>query len=190
MRSKGFVRSGLLAVLFVALAMPVSAADTPGKLQNMFKSVNSHGIDATYSTAGFIDLNNPFFQSLGSNGRSCSTCHVPSEGWAITPKGVQARFKKTKGLDPLFRLKDGANSPVASVSTVEEREKAYSMLLSRAAIRVGIGIPANAEFKLVDVDDPYGFATDAELSLFRRPLPSTNLKFLSNVMWDGRETPV
>src|SRR5262249_24991802 len=27
-----------------------------------------------------------------------------------------------------------------------------------------------------------------ELSLFRRPLPTTNLKFLSTVMWDGRET--
>src|SRR5205814_1866155 len=32
------------------------------------------------------------------------------------------------------------------------------------------------------------YASAAELSLFRRPLPSTNLKFLSTVMWDGRET--
>jgi cytochrome c peroxidase len=190
MRSKGFVQSGLMAVLFAALTTSVFATDAPGKLRNMFRSVNSHGIDATYSTAGFIDLNNPFFQSLGSNGRSCSTCHAPSEGWTITPKGAQARFEKTKGLDPLFRLKDGANSPVAPVSTIEERRKAYNMLLTRAAIRVGIGIPANAEFTLVEVDDPYGYASAAELSLFRRPLPSTNLKFLSNVMWDGRETPV
>src|SRR5204862_100889 len=36
--------------------------------------------------------------------------------------------------------------------------------------------------------DPYGYASAAELSLFRRPLPTTNLKFLSTVMWDGRET--
>jgi len=40
----------------------------------------------------------------------------------------------------------------------------------------------------VDVDDPYGYASDSELSLFRRPLPSTNLAFLATVMWDGRET--
>jgi hypothetical protein len=37
-------------------------------------------------------------------------------------------------------------------------------------------------------DDPYGFASAQELSLFRRPLPTTNLQFLSAVMWDGRET--
>ena len=62
------------------------------------------------------------------------------------------------------------------------------MLLNRGVIRVGIGIPANAEFDLVAVDDPYHYASATELSLFRRPLPSTNLSFLSTVMWDGRET--
>src|SRR5439155_20624525 len=50
------------------------------------------------------------------------------------------------------------------------------------------GIPENAEFELAAVDDPYGFASDKELSLFRRPLPTANLGFLSGVMWDGRET--
>jgi hypothetical protein len=44
------------------------------------------------------------------------------------------------------------------------------------------------EFELVAVDDPYGHASAQDLSLFRRPLPATNLKFLSTVMWDGRET--
>lgn len=62
------------------------------------------------------------------------------------------------------------------------------MLLNKGLIRVGIGIPADGEFELVAVDDPYGYASAKELSLFRRPLPSTNLKFLSTVMWDGRET--
>jgi cytochrome c peroxidase len=60
------------------------------------------------------------------------------------------------------------------------------MLLSRGLIRVGIGVPANAEFELSAIDDPYRYATARELSLFRRPLPTTNLKFLPAVMWDGR----
>jgi hypothetical protein len=68
------------------------------------------------------------------------------------------------------------------------RLAAYSMLLQKGLIRVGIGIPAGADFTLEAVDDPYGYASAAELSLFRRPLPSTNLGFLSTVMWDGRET--
>jgi len=85
-------------------------------------------------------------------------------------------------------VNDGSNSPNADVSTVEARRSAYSMLLSKGLIRVGIAIPETAEFELIEVDDPYHFASAAELSLFRRPLPSTNLKFLSAVMWDGRET--
>jgi hypothetical protein len=61
------------------------------------------------------------------------------------------------------------------------------MLLSKGVIRVGLPVPADAEFELTDVDDPYGYASAAELSLFRRPLPTTNLPFLTATMWDGRE---
>jgi len=142
----------------------------------------------TYSTAGAIDTRNLFFQSLGTNGRSCASCHQPSDGWTITPAHVQARFDATDGLDPIFRTNDGSNSPFADVSSTEARRAAYSMLLSKGLIRVGIGVPANAEFALVAVDDPYGYASASELSLFRRPLPSTNLSDLATVMWDGRET--
>jgi cytochrome c peroxidase len=149
---------------------------------------NESGVAVTISTNGFIDRRNPFFRELGSNGRSCVSCHQPQEGWSITPAGVRERFDRTQGTDPVFRLNDGANSPLADVSTREAREKAYSMLLGKGLIRVGMQVPPTAEFELVKVDDPYGFASAAELSLFRRPLASTNLRFLSTVMWDGRET--
>jgi cytochrome c peroxidase len=149
---------------------------------------NPTGLAATFNMAGPIDLHSPFFQKLGTNGRSCDTCHRASDGWTVTPPHIQERFEATKGTDPIFRLNDGANSPNADVSTVAARRAAYSMLLTKGLIRVGIGIPDTAEFELVDVDDPYDYATAAELSLFRRPLPTTNLKFLSTVMWDGRET--
>jgi hypothetical protein len=142
----------------------------------------------TYSTAGSIDTTNPFFQSLGTNGRSCATCHVQDQGWSIRPSQVQQRFSNTNGSDPIFSLNDGANSPLADVSTLDAKQTAFSMLLDRGLIRVGLPIPPNAEFTLAAVDDPFGYASAAELSLFRRPLPSANLKFLSTVMWDGRET--
>ena len=160
----------------------------PAHLPNLTPMPNASGFAATFSKAGVVDRSGPFFQSLGSNGRSCSSCHLPGEGWTITPAGVQARFDRTGGTDPIFRSNDGSNSPLADVSTVEARRRAYSMLLSKAVIRVGIGIPQNAEFELTAVDDPYGFASARELSLFRRALPSANLGFLSAVMWDGRET--
>jgi hypothetical protein len=144
----------------------------------------------TFSTTGTIDTTNPFFQSLGGNGRACVHCHQAQDGWGLTPPNVQARFEATtpKGTDPVFRPVDGANSPVADVSTESARRAAYSMLLTKGLIRVQMPIPANAEFTLDKVDDPYGWASAAGLSLFRRPLPATNLKFLATVMWDGRET--
>ena len=135
---------------------------------------NASGVAATLNLAGPIDRNNPFFQSLGSNGRSCATCHLAQEGWTITPQGVRERFEASHGLEPIFRLNDGANSPLADVSTRAARKLAYSMLLDKGLIRVDIGIPDGARFELLKVDDPSNFASAKELSLFRRPLPTTN----------------
>ncbi|HWD40330.1 MAG TPA: hypothetical protein VG944_15890 [Fimbriimonas sp.] len=150
-------------------------------------SRNEFGLARTVSSAGFIDHSNPFFQSLGTNGRSCASCHVQDQGWAISADDVQRRFNQTNGRDPIFALVDGANSPNAKVSNLDDRRKAFSMLRTKGVIRVERPIPANAEFELVRVDDPYHYASAAGLSLFRRPLPSTNLGCISTVMWDGRE---
>ena len=151
-------------------------------------SNNASGTLRTLSASGDIDTDNPFFQSLGTNGRSCVTCHSPDAAWTVTPAGLSTRFEASAGQDPIFRVNDGSNSPLADVSTIEARRKAYSMLLGKAVIRVGLPMPAGAEFSLERADDPYGFASAAELSLFRRPLPATNLRFLTGVMWDDRET--
>lgn len=177
-----------VALFCTGLGTMASAEGLAPALPNMKLFANDSGFAATFSTAGVIDQTGPFFQSLGSNGRSCSSCHEAAAGWTITPRSVQQRFARSAGTDPIFRTVDGSNSPLADVSTVHARRRAYSMLLNKGLIRVGLGIPANAEFELAAVDDPYGFASAAELSLFRRPLPSANLSFLNTVMWDGRET--
>lgn len=171
-----------------ATALAATAADDDLSVDDPMLSPNSSGITQTLSLLGVIDTTGPFFQDLGTNGRSCASCHVQAEGWTITPRGLQRRFAQTGGTDPVFRVNDGSNSPRADTSTVHARRAAFSMLLEKGLIRVGIGIPTGAEFELAAVDDPYGYASAAELSLFRRPLPTTNLKFLSTVMWEGRET--
>jgi cytochrome c peroxidase len=169
--------------------------DQHNRMENSVPMHDATGVFTTVSAHGFIDLDNEFFQDLGSNGRRCVSCHVPSVGWTITPDQLEETFEDTdggvrddgSGLGAVFRSNDGANSPRADVSTMARRRQAYSMLLDHGLVRVGLPIPANAEFELVAVDDPYRFASAAELSLFRRPLPTTNLKFDSTVMWDGRE---
>jgi hypothetical protein len=176
-------------------AMVARSAEIPARLPNYIPVLDASGLFTTVSSHGYIDLENEFFQDLGSNGRRCVSCHVPSVGWTITPAQLSQVFYATSGgaradrfgLGAVFRTVDGANSPIADVSTLAARRAAYSMLLDRGLIRVGLPIPASAEFELAAVDDPYGFASAAQLSLFRRPLPTTNLKFDSTVMWDGRE---
>lgn len=172
--------SVLLVFLQSAIAGP--------RIADLKEYPNSSGAARSFSSNGALDTRNPFFQVLGSNGRACITCHAPDQGWSVTPAGIQKRFEATAGLDPIFRLNDGSVTPAADVSTVEARRQAFSMLLTKGLIRVGIGIPTNAEFELVGVDDPYHYASSNELSLFRRPLPSSNLRFLTTVMWDGRES--
>ncbi|MBY0238209.1 MAG: cytochrome C [Burkholderiaceae bacterium] len=147
---------------------------------------NADGTALTTTASGVIDTANPFFAPMG-NGRSCASCHAENSGWSITPGQLRLRFAASAGADPVFRAVDGANSPVAPVATLDQKRVAYSMLLTKGVIRVGQAIPANAEFTLLRADDPYGYASARELSLFRRPLPSTNLKFISTIMWDARE---
>lgn len=150
--------------------------------------INLAGWARTATPTGTIDESNPFFASLGTNGRSCGTCHKSAEGWTITPLGVTLRFLLTDGTDPIFRPHDGANAPGLDVSTAQARWNAYSLLRTRGVIRFGRGVPATGEFELAAADDPYGFATAAQLSMFRRPLPTANLRFLAAINWDGRNT--
>ena len=179
------VFAGLFSLAFSSL---VAAGNDDSRSDGGELHRNPSGAALTLSSTGRIDRKSLFFKSLGANGRSCESCHQAAEGWSITPRGLRERFEATRGTDPVFRPVDGANSPRADVSTRAAREKAYSMLLKHGVIRIGMPIPATAEFELVKVDDPYGYASASELSLFRRPLAATNIRFLSTVMWDGRET--
>ncbi len=173
-----------VTVLFLSTAALLAGNETT--LTSFFFD-NDMGMSETVTSALELDTTNPFFQSLGSNDRACVTCHQPAEGWTVTPSSLRRRFLASDGFDPVFRLNDGANCPNADVSSLGARRRAYDLLLRKGLIRVALPIPPNAEFSLLEVDDPYQ-CTGAELAMFRRPLPSTNLKFLSAVMWDGRET--
>ena len=105
--------------------------------------------------------------------------------------GARVRFAQTRGHDPLFASFDGANCPTNTSSD----PSAHSLLLNNGLIRIGITPPANLQFTIAVMHDPYGCAltfdpkTSAPIySVYRRPLPSTNLRYLSTIMFDGRET--
>jgi cytochrome c peroxidase len=179
---------GLVSVLAGVLAAATMSVTAGARDPNLQYHTNPTGISQTFSTLGVLDPNNAFFQNLGSNGRSCSSCHRADQGWSVVPELIRARFDATDGEDPIFRTNDGAVCPTADVSTIEARREAFKLLLTKGLIRVSLPIPTGAEFELVAIDDPHRCSSAADLALFRRPLPATNLAFLSAVMWDGRES--
>jgi hypothetical protein len=180
-----------ISVATVAVAAALTLAVEPASADrhdDLIASRDRFGQLRTFTTNGSFDLDNPFFSDLGTNGRVCFTCHRPDQGWTITPSDVQRRFVESRGLDPIFRNNDGSNCEGADIGTLRQRRTAFSLLLTRGLIRVGIDVPIG-EFIVDAVDDPYRCnALATTLSLYRRPLPATNLRFLSTVMWDGRES--
>jgi hypothetical protein len=179
----GVILAAAAGVAVIATAYASAAASDPGSgltFPNRSGAIGVVGMDE-------VNANNPFFRELGTNGRRCVTCHQPAQAWSITPAELRDRFDRTNGLEPIFRSNDGSNCRNADVSSTGKRRRAFSLLLEKGLIRVALDVPARAEFEIVEVDDPYRCgAPAAAASMYRRPLPSTNLRFLSAVMWDGR----
>jgi len=183
--------TSLSKVLYLTFTVFIGGFVASGQsLPNLFPFPNGSGLLETYNTANQpISLTGPFFQSLGTNGRTCASCHLPAQGWSISADEVKLRFLLTQGHDPIFRTVDGSNCDHnIDTSTLDGRRKAYSLLTNKGLIRIALAVPATAEFDVVSVVNPYGCSDTTTLSMYRRPLPSTNLRFLSALMSDGRES--
>ena len=180
-----------MGLLLIAVVVWFSAGIEAGsRAPNPTYAADSTGVLATYRTDGGVDLSNPYFKSMGTNGRSCVTCHSAKDAWTVAPPDIQRRFISSRGTDPIFRPVDGTVCPSADVSTLQAKRSAYRLLLNKGLFRISMPVPAGAEFTITDIQDPYACpeTTAGNPAEYRRPLPATNLAFDSAVMWDGRET--
>jgi cytochrome c peroxidase len=176
----------------------------PPVIGQFVPSLDPTGVVETYNLdAPTVTANHPFFESLGTNGRACATCHEPRSAWGVGTASIQQRFLLSGGTDPIFRPIDGATCPTDDVSTFAAKLKAYNLLLTKGLIRIFLPLPANRDFNITALNDPYGCTTlntnPPVVSVYRRPLPATSLDFLLNcpasnpdcpplsIMWDGRE---
>lgn len=181
----------LMGVVFLMLGGAASLA-AGFYLPNLFPFLDATGFSGTYSKTGSVDLSGPFFQSLGTNGRTCQTCHQPSDAFGLSAVDAQLRYFFSRGKDPLFAQVDGSTCPTGPVNN--------SLVVNNGLIRIGLTVPPNTtdssapQYTITSVQDPYGCAltTNSQgqqiVSVYRRPLPTTNLGFLSAVMFDGRES--
>lgn len=185
----------------------------PPVIGQTFQSTDPTGVVETYNLNAPTDTGaNPFFQSLGTNGRACASCHEPRSGWGVSAASIQQRFDQSDGTDPIFRPVDGATCPSDDVSTLAAKRAAYKLLLSNGLIRIFLPLPATQlgtnppvprDYEVSVLSDPYGctdlLSNPPMISVYRRPLLSANLRFLTecppgqavcaplSIMWDGRE---
>jgi cytochrome c peroxidase len=141
----------------------------------------------TYQPGGATNTHtNAFFQSLGSNGRACITCHQPPSGFSVSLANIQTRFVASGGVlrvltygllgtptDPIFAPVDGATCP----SNVPKNSTAlsllnghlggtmllsnpYSLILSKGLFRIFLPIPK---------ETPTGAPTEYTLTVLRDP---------------------
>ena len=212
------------AILSAALLTGSAIGQGPSGTQS-FR--NSAGILRTIPTNGFIDRSGPFFQPLGKAFPiTCEHCHFAGEAWGISVAHAQQLFNSTNGLHPLFTPGTASDFLAAQVSTnvdtFAKRQTQYSLMLSKglALVRRNFA-PTTAEFDIVGVKPPAGFAAGQspamiaapdgsgdsivdgawylnytassnagtpQIWVYRRPLPTTNFKFLTAVGWDGQDT--
>lgn len=175
------------------------------------------GCEGSFQPAGAtVPATNAFFAALGTNGRTCATCHQPPSGMSVSVANIEARYQATYGADPIFAGVDGANCPnnlPPNTGDGSAFRAAHSLALQRGAFRIFLPLPAGAEFTAEVVSDPYGCNTDPSfnqdtvngvtsqmLSVYRRPRISANLGFVGAfvqppgappnspaIMWDTRE---
>jgi cytochrome c peroxidase len=180
-----------LAALTTGLYLVGSPCGAQVPAEQVQSFLDPAGVFQTLGGMGGFDRRSFFFQSLGTNGRTCGTCHLPNQAFTLSAAAAGLTFALTQGRDPLFAPVDGANCPNAQAWD----PSAHSLLLKNGLFRISLPLPATAQFTVTVIHDPYGCAItmnpntgQEEISVYRRPLPATNLSYLSDVMSDGRET--
>jgi len=122
--------------------------------------------------AAFNDRN---LKELGGNGRACADCHMPSEGFQLSPSAARTRFEALQAKrvlnknadDPLFRPVDADDFRVNG-----ENASDFSNLLENGLVRVTMPLPLNVKL----IDPATGQPTDeTSVDLWRAVIPVFNV---------------
>jgi cytochrome c peroxidase len=122
--------------------------------------------------AAFHDRN---LNRLGGNGRACADCHLPSEGFQLSPAAARARFEALLAArahnpnadDPLFRPVDADDFRVNGDNASD-----YSNLVENGLVRVTMPLPPNVRL----IDPATGqLSAETSVDLWRAVMPVNNV---------------
>jgi cytochrome c peroxidase len=134
---------------------------------------DEHPCDAVArGRAAFNDRN---LNDLGGNGRACSDCHMPSEGFQLSPAAAQSRFDALQAKrehnknadDPLFRPVDADDFRINGDNAID-----FSNLVENGLVRVTMPLPPNVKL----IDPVTGQLSDeTSVDLWRAVMPVLNV---------------
>jgi len=78
------IATGSCLTLMMIVIVAAIHGEGPDFVPNGALFPNPGGTSRTFSTTGAVDLTGPFFQSLGTNGRTCGSCHQPGDGMSVS----------------------------------------------------------------------------------------------------------
>ena len=122
--------------------------------------------------AAFNDRN---LNQIGGNGRACADCHMPSEGFQLSPASARARFDALQAErehnqnadDPLFRPVDADDFRVNG-----DNANDFSNLVENGLVRVTMPLPLNVKL----IDPATGQPSDeTSVDLWRAVMPVLNV---------------
>lgn len=127
----------------------------------------------------------PFFTAIGPNGRACVTCHQPADAMSLSAASAARQWARRGAKDPLFAASDGSNCP----SLPQGERASHSLLIDHGLIRIARPWPpkdVKPDFTIEVVRDPstcnldpkYGLKGAGMVSVFRRPRPVANFKYI------------
>ena len=77
----------LIGTAAMAASLQPAQAANDGDSDATQLTVDGAGILGSISTSGFrTGSTNGFFANLGTNGRTCGTCHLEADAWTFTPQ--------------------------------------------------------------------------------------------------------
>src|SRR5882724_1855484 len=165
----GFALIGLIAVVMPHTGFG-QVSEGNGAMQ---LNCNERPCDAVArGRAAFNDRN---LNQLGGNGRSCADCHIPADGFQLSPAAAKSRFDALQAKrehnknadDPLFRPVDADDFRINGDNAID-----FSNLVENGLVRVTMPLPLNVKL----IDTVTGQPTDeTSVDLWRAVMPVLNV---------------
>jgi hypothetical protein len=150
--------------LLATLGAPAARADGSGPdatvLPDNLPLHNPDGFSSSFSRQGRVEQTGSFFQKLGTNDRTCNTCHLAGDGWTLSARSAKRLFNESGGLAALFPF-DGQTCRGQDLSTVQARRVASSLMLAKAVVRFDKTFPAGGEIEIAASEGTYCNPIDA-----------------------------